>query len=636
MRGLQVVRLTPLELLPSLLLLLPLLPPLLGTQPHGSPGALQCYRVGPLGILNCSWEPLGDLEIPPVLYHQSQKYHSNRTQEVKVPSRQSWVTIPREQFTMADQLLIWGTLEGRPLWSPVFVNLETQMKPDTPQLFPDVDISEETPLEATVHWAPPLWPPQMVLICQFQYKKCQGKEWAQLEPQLRTDLMTPVEMQNLEPGTSYQVSGRCRVEHGYPWGEWSRDLSFQTPLSDVWVSGNVCETSGQRAVLLLWKDPGPCVQVTYRVWCGVGGVTRTQEEVPCCKFPVPEQMEWAAVSSGNSSSQAPLTNLSLVCLAPESGPRDVVVSSTAGSPGLTVTWKQGARKPWEYVVDWAPDGDSLDKLNWVHLPSENLSTLLLGDFKRGVPYRITVTAVYSGGLAAAPPVWGFLEELAPLAGPAVWQLQDDPPGTPTVAWGAVPSHQLRGWATHYTLCIQSTATACMNVSSNIQTVTLPNLHSGSFKLWVMVSTTGGQGPPGPSLWLHLPDNGIRWKTLPWVLSLGGLLLIICGLSLAITSNMFATGSLLARCFHRGHKLLPRWLWERVPDPANSNSGQPYIKEVCLPQPPKDGPILEVEEMELPPVTESPKASAPLYSGYEKHFLPTPEELGLLRPPAPGF
>lgn len=63
---------------------------------------------------------------------------------------------------------------------------------------------------------------------------------------------------------------------------------------------------------------------------------------------------------------------------------------------------------------------------------------------------------------------------------------------------------------------------------------------------------------------------------------------------------------------------------------------PSPQEVSLPQPLKDGPILEVEEMELQPVVEPPKASALLYSGYEKHFLPTPEELGLLRPPAPKF
>ncbi|XP_052022493.1 interleukin-27 receptor subunit alpha isoform X2 [Apodemus sylvaticus] len=633
MSRLRVARLKPLELLLSLL------PLLLGTRPHGSPGPLQCYSVGPLGILNCSWEPLGDLETPPVLYHQSQKYHPNRTQAVKVPSGQSWVTIPRKQLTTADKLLIWGTQEGKPLWSPVFVNLETQMKPDTPQIFSHVDISEEETLEATVQWAPPAWPPHKVLICQFQYKECRTDKWTLLEPHLKTDMLTPVEMQNLEPGTSYQVSGRCQVENGYPWGEWSPDLSFQTPFlapEDVWVSGTVCETSGKRAALLVWKDPGPCVQATYTVWFGVGDITTTQEEVPCCKSPIPARMEWAVVSPGNSTSWAPPTNLSLVCLALESAPHDVGVSSADRSPGITVTWKQGTGKPWEYVVDWAQDGDSLDKLNWTRLPAANLSTVLPGEFEGGVPYRITVTAVYAGGLAVAPSVWGFREELVPLAGPAVWRLPDDPAGTPVVAWGEVPRRQLRGRATHYTFCIQSRGipTVCTNVSSQTQTVPLPNLHSGSFKLWVMVSTVAGQGPPGPSLSLHLPDNRIRWKVLPWVLSLWGLLMMGCGLNLVTTSHMFATGSLPARCLHQRHKLLPQWIWERVPDPANSSSGQPYIKEVRLPQPPKDGPILEVEEMELRPVTESPEASAPLFSGYEKHFLPTPEELGFLRPPAP--
>lgn len=39
----------------------------------GSLGPLQCYGVGPLGDLNCSWEPLGDLGTPSTLYLQSQK-----------------------------------------------------------------------------------------------------------------------------------------------------------------------------------------------------------------------------------------------------------------------------------------------------------------------------------------------------------------------------------------------------------------------------------------------------------------------------------------------------------------------------------------------------------------------------------
>lgn len=112
-----------------------------------------------------------------------------------------------------------------------------------------------------------------------------------------------------------------------------------------------------------------------------------------------------------------------------------------------------------------------------------------GNFEGGVPYRITVTAVSPWGLAPAPPVWRFREELgkwwswrmgdppgtlagldplafspAPLAGPVLWRLQDAPPGTPAIAWGEVPRHQLRGHLTHYTVCVQSGTrpSACMN------------------------------------------------------------------------------------------------------------------------------------------------------------------------------
>lgn len=142
---------------------------------------------------------------------------------------------------------------------------------------------------------------------------------------------------------------------------------------------------------------------------------------------------------------------------------------------------------------------------------------------------------------------------------------------------------------------------------------------------------------------------------------------------------FPDSYLLARCLHLWHKILPRWVWEDIPDPANSNSRQPHIEvskkewlvrnlqevggcwdsgecvgalrengahnhsllssqEVPQAQPPGDLPTLEVQEMEPLPVIEPPQASFRLDSGYEKHFLPTPEELCLLgsRHPGPRF
>ncbi|TKC38788.1 hypothetical protein EI555_007147, partial [Monodon monoceros] len=538
-------------------------------EAQGSPGPLQCYGFGPLGDLNCSWEPLGDLGAPSTLYLQSQKYHSNKTWTVAVPTGQSWVTIPREQLTTSDELLVWVAKAGQPLWPPVFVNLETRMKPDAPQLYPDVDFSEDDPLEATVQWAPPMWPPHKVLVCQFYYRRCQEMAWMLLEPEVKSIPLTPVDIQDLELATGYEVSGRCQVEEEEDlWSEWSPILSFQTPPSDVWISGNICGAPGGQEPLLLWKASGHCVQVSYRVWFQIKDQEVIQEETSCCNISIPTQAEWAGVSAINATSWEPPTNLSLACLGPGFAPRGVVVSIIPVSSDLLVTWQQGSGGLQEHVVDWARDGDPLEDLNWVWLPPGNLSAVLPGDFEGGVPYQITVTAVSPWGLAPAPSVWKFREEL---------------------------------------------------VSGSTRTITLPDLHWGTCELWVTASTIAGQGPPGPSLRFHLPDNTLKWKVLPVVLLVWGLLLTGCGVSLATSG----------RCVHLRHKVLPHWVWEKVPDPANSNFSLPHMKEVPQAQPPGDLPILEVEEIEQVPIMEAPQASAPLDSGYEKHFLPTPEELGFL-------
>ncbi|XP_039322780.1 interleukin-27 receptor subunit alpha isoform X2 [Saimiri boliviensis] len=561
----------------SKLALLPLLWVLFQrTRPQGSAGPLQCHGVGPFGDLNCSWEPLGDLGAPSKLHLQSQKYGSNKTQTVAVVAGQSWVSIPREQLTTSDKLLVWGTKTDQSLWPPVFVDLETQMKPNAPRLGPDVDFSEDDPLEATVHWTPPTWPSHKVLICQFHYRRCQEVAWTLLEPELKTVPLAPLEIQDLELAASYKVHGRCRMEkqEDFLWGEWSPVLSFQTPPSapkDVWVSGNLCGTPGGEKPLLLWKPPEPCVQVSYNVWFWVGGRELSLEGITCCNSSIPSGAEWASVSAVNATSWEPLTKLSLVCLDSASAPHSVAVSSIAESTELLVTWQPGPGEPQEHVVDWVGDGDPLEKLNWVRLPPGNLSALLPGNFTVGIPYRITVTTVSASGLASAPPVWGFREELTPLVGPTLWRLQDAPPGTPAIAWGEVPRHQLRGHLTHYTLCSRSgnRPSVCMNVSCDTQSVTLPDLPWGPCELWVMASTIAGQGPPGPILRLHLPDNTLKWKVLPGLLFLWVLFLMGCGLRLATSG----------RCHHLRHKMLPRWIWEKVPDPANSSSGQPHMESL---------------------------------------------------------
>lgn len=35
--------------------------------------------------------------------------------------------------------------------------------------------------------------------------------------------------------------------------------------------------------------------------------------------------------------------------------------------------------------------------------------------------------------------------------------------------------------------------------------------------------------------------------------------------------------ILARWTHLQHKVLPHWVWEKIPDPANSHFSQPYVE-----------------------------------------------------------
>lgn len=73
-------------------------------------------------------------------------------------------------------------------------------------------------------------------------------------------------------------------------------------------------------------------------------------------------------------------------------------------------------------------------------------------------------------------------------------------------------------------------------------------------------------------------------------------------------------------------------------PEHSRVWSPNIhpsQEMPCAQPPGDLPFLEVEEMEPAAPPEPPQASCPLETGYEKHFMPTPEELGLLPPCCPA-
>lgn len=52
-----------------------------------------------------------------------------------------------------------------------------------------------------------------------------------------------------------------------------------------------------------------------------------------------------------------------------------------------------------------------------------------------------------------------------------------------------------------------------SVTGSNRTLLLPGLPWGSCEVWMTASTRAGEGPPGPSLWFHLPGKGC--ETIFW-------------------------------------------------------------------------------------------------------------------------
>ncbi|XP_015278347.1 PREDICTED: interleukin-27 receptor subunit alpha-like, partial [Gekko japonicus] len=216
----------------------------------------------------------------------------------------------------------------------------------------------------------------------------------------------------------------------------------------------------------------------------------------------------------------------------------------------------------------------------------------------------------------------------PSAGPRAVQDQSVSPTVSLVVWEEIPLANQHGHLTHYTIYLNLSTSRNPKEYGPIDTggrsYTLEGLEPGSFyQLWMTGSTSAGEGPPTPVHGFHTP--GARWQVyLAALLSVGFLLL------LAVVVVFLKRGWFLS--FFR--KVLPLWCWQRVPDPGHSlviAKMDPQDEALAKDTPHLPTSTKQPEEMEILKITEpapqetiSP-ARVP-FSDYEKHFLPTQEDL----------
>ncbi|XP_053868620.1 interleukin-27 receptor subunit alpha isoform X2 [Malaclemys terrapin pileata] len=645
------------------------------------PTGLMCYQMGPSRGMNCTWPSRTGPEANTTytLHYQSLKFKRNQTRSSQAPAGQSWVVIGRSSLTHNENYAVWVEAgDGTQITPRLTLTPHEIVKPDPPVL----SLVDVTPV-VTVTWTNPQWPQHfsLDLACHLRYRVSGTPNWTRVhEEDVEPNIY---EFSSLEPFTAYEVQARCIPgdRKGF-WSDWSPSQTFRTPeaaplgLVDVWRVASPPE-SGETSLLLLWKplnsEAARGVIRSYSLAFRSGSNSSESLESACCNVSLPSRTTHVWISANNHVGRTQPAYLSLERqdLPAPAGVRAVAVHGQ----DLLVTWEPSKDplegEPTEYLVEWAEECSSSKaaSLDWVRRPAGTHRALLTGDFRPRVPYQVRVYGLYPGGFGASAPVRAYIQEGVPSAGPQGLQDHSISKEASIISWEAIPLAQRNGHITHYTLYLATPTESPQTYQPIAATETSYNL-SGlepgtSYQLWMTGSTSAGEGNASSIHLFHTPDS--RWEAvLASLLAVGFLLFLACVLGAVLHVQ------LLDLC----QKVLPSWCWEKVPDATHSRimlhedphsyrgplvraaaAEEPPITELHIAEPAEhvnhgystlpqlespvparphgagadDGPGSKPRTEELGPssLEEAWGEQAPVISGYEKHFMPTLEEvLGL--------
>nr|XP_020654394.1 interleukin-27 receptor subunit alpha [Pogona vitticeps] len=560
---------------------------------------LQCYQlVVPNNIMNCSWfiQRSFDVTTTYVLHCKSLKFNPGQTHSEQAERGQNWLAIGRSKLTRGDNYSVWVEVFSAD-WNATSKKLNFSLD----------DIGQRQ-----------LLPQEEV-----------GQEGHDLE--------------DLKPFTSYEVQARCIPENGNGfWSEWSLSQTFTTPEAaplgqvDVWQKVGVSE-NGEPSLLLLWKalDPESAQGViqdyeviyrehskkTHKMLCG------------CCSASLPPTAEYAWISAHNSITKTLPANLSLE-QTDLPGPEEVQVLAVPGL-GFNVTWKASTSPRWvqpeEYIVEWEEEeglSSSREALEWIRRPGSSDSALVRGNFKPKIAYRVGLHALYPEGSSRPVNVRAYFKEEVPSAGPQALQDRSISSTASLISWQEVPLASRNGHIIGYTLYLKdptSENVSCTYITAAKRSYNLSNLKPGTtYQLWMTGSTLAGEGASSPPHYFSTPGVS-NWQTIVISFFTVGFLFILAGIVVSVKYRW-----VLSFC----RKILPFWCWQKIPNPGHSSAilkmnGQSTLPGMDTPtqhlgQCPEEADIVEIKELPAPEPKPSP--AHVVNSGYEKHFMPTLEDL----------
>ncbi|XP_044299452.1 interleukin-27 receptor subunit alpha isoform X3 [Varanus komodoensis] len=532
---------------------------------------LQCYWSKVPSVMNCSWSirDLPGVHTICILHYESLKFHPKQSYSEKSQSEENWLLIARNKLRKGDTYSIWLEVQtaGRTVTSnKITVSLDEIVKPPPP----DVDLVDPTECDssgARITWKTPN--SSEPLTCALRYKVSKDQDWTYLHQDEVGQEGHYLE--NLKPFTSYEVQARCFQNEGF-WSEWSSARTFRTleaaPLGqvDVWQA---VDASDSQKRLLLWKaldsEAAQGKILDYEVSYQNHGQNITKGTWPCCRAVLPSTAGYAWISARNSVKQTQVANLSL---------------------------EQS------------------------------------GHFKPKLPYLVRVYALHSHGNSASAPTRAYFKEEAPSNSPQALRDRRISSAVCNVSWEEIPLVDRNGHITHYTLYLKQQDSVTSKLHKTIVAATekshqFTDLTPGTTYQFCMTgSTSAGEGRASPEHHFHMP--GAHWQYIMTVTLVMGCLLIM-----ASVVGLIKYRRVIGVC----HKILAQCGLGRIPDPGHSavfqkTEGQNIVLGMNIPSlssaPYSEGmDFIEIKESTLP-LTTTP--APPMFSGYEKRFMPTQEEL----------
>ncbi|XP_044029099.1 interleukin-6 receptor subunit beta isoform X7 [Siniperca chuatsi] len=601
-----------------------------GDRP-GKPENLSCMAVQEKTVISpnitCVWHPVGRQTTDvPTTYTLNVRYTLTQ-QTFNVSTRKNSAHVYVETFPFHMTLDIWveahnklGKVESEHLKEYAGWFVKTNPPSDVKV------ISEKSfPTSLLIIWTHPIAKVYMILTYQIRFCPNGSQSWTHVPLVDTAKDIQSFRLQNLQPDTVYVIQVCCKNEregYGY-WSNWSTNATERTPEArpsskpDLWKSIADVEGLNERQVKFICKDP---------VFAN-GRIIRFDIAIQDQKV---KNGSWESIQvnrseADSSSSQRKITLLKQIHLADKKSVEVHVIAfnSVGKSPNASLVipekahelppveelkvWSYGGQlwlkwKPpknpavSEYVVEWVT-GNEID---WQRENRSTNYTAIKGNLEKFVCYNVSVYPIYYGGTGKSASKQAFLEQGAPLEGPAV-RLKGKPGRNEAeLVWQEIPQPKRRGFITNYTIFFTSgTEVHDVTVPGNTTSYTLKSLSGNTkYDTWIRASTIRGSAKGFNHSFTTLKYGEIEG--------------IVVGVSLGFLFIVLMT---MLLCIYK-KDVIKENFWPRIPNPGESTIGNWSPDYPLKAETPKENclsgiSVLDVDVCDGKCVFEEDKASLPL-------------------------